>query len=224
MEDYCILSPFALEWYLQAMDTSVSIWEREDLADPLDEIIRRTQADGLAKQDAFDLVLAQIPGLFGDSEKATYLGFRALGLRPKQALEILGLTEAILEMWREETPELDDFEYHKLPDLQRKINADIIRLQFMRNMTMFLFRDSLTIKKMLTDFEGMSNREYNYGRSIRRFYSQQDFLNLQKAVEPEKHRTNTLVLSFGNAHFEVVENEDETTTMKEIIDGDQGQN
>lgn len=197
------------------MDTSVSIWEREGMVDPLDAIIRRGQEQGRAPVDNYDLVMAQIPSLFGDSDKATYLGFRALGIRPRQAMELLGLSMDTLEMWKQETPELEHFEYERLPELQSKINADIIRLQFMRNMTLFLFQDSRIISRSLNEMESMTPREYTYLRGVRRFYSNADFLNLQKALEPEKHRANTLVLSFGNAAFEVLE-DDAGNSIREV--------
>lgn len=208
-----IISPFAWEWYCQDMSTKVSIWERSELVDPLDEIIKK----GDSKEGNYDLVMAQIPGLFGDSEKATYLGFRALGFRKGQVLELMGLGDMDYDKWVAETPELEDFEYHRIGQLQSHINADIIKLQFMRNMTLFLFQDSRIVGKSLTDFNELTNREYNYLRSIRRFYSNSDLLSLQKALEPEKHRNNTLVLSFGNAMFEVVEEDEGQTRLQEVI-------
>ena len=197
------------------MSNEVTIWEQSRFIDPIDEIIKRGDTEG-----NYDLIMAQIPAMFGDSDKATYLGFRALGFRPKQTLELLQLPEATLEIWKEETPELEDFEYKRLPELQSRINADIIRLQFMRNMTLFLFQDSRTIAKSLGDINEMSNREFNYLRVIRRFYGNNDLLALQKAMEPEKHRNNTLLLSFNNTQFEVVENGEETN-LREIIHVDE---
>jgi hypothetical protein len=194
--------------------TTVTIWERDELADPINEVIERAKEHG-----NYDLVMAQIPALFGDSDKATYLGFRALGFRARQALEFLGLELAILELWYEETPELKDFELERLGELQRNIGADIIRLQFLRNMTLFLFQDSRMVAKSLNEFNEMSNREFNYLKANRRFYTSGEFLNLQKAMEPEKHRTNTLVLNFGGQGFKVVEDDDGNGIM-EVIDGD----
>lgn len=193
------------------METTVSIWDRADLADPLDAMIK-TEHEG--RKD-WDLVMAQIPSLFGESDKATYLGYRALGIRAGQAIQLMGLHEDTLKLWREETPELEQFEYEKLPELQSKINADIIRLQFTRNMVLFQFQDSRIISKSLNEFETLTAREYNYLRSIRRFYSNQDYLTMLKALEPEKHRQNVVVLSFGNQGFEVEEGED-GNTLKEV--------
>lgn len=193
------------------MTTALSIWENEGLGDILDDIIK--------EDDNLDLVLSQIPGMFGDSEKATYLGFRALGMRPNQAMELLGLDMETLDLWYTVTPNFREFETKCLRELQSSINANIIRLQFMRNMTMFMFRDSLTIRKGLTDMEGMSPREFDYLKSVRRFYSNNDFLALEKAIAPEKHRNNTLVLSFGGNAFEVVdENDGQGAQMHEVID------
>lgn len=199
------------------MDSTVSIWDRTELVDPLDTFIKHETA-GLKD---WDLVMAQIPGLFGDSDKATYLGFRALGIRPHQALELMSLHPDTLLQWREETPELEMFEYARLPELQSKLSADIIRLQFMRNMTLFLFQDSRVISKSLQEFETMSAREYNYLRGIRRFYSNQDYLTLLKAIEPEKHRNNVVVLSFGEGQFEIEEGVDGNTLREvEYVDPD----
>ena len=198
------------------MSTDVTIWERSDLVDPLDEIIKRGDTEG-----NYDLLLSMIPGMFGDSDKATYLGFRALGFRKSQVLELMGLNDAIYDMWVEETPELEQFEFERIGQMQSRINADIIRLQFMRNMTLFLFQDSRIMAKSLAGFNDLTNREYNYLRSIRRFYSNSDLLNLQKALEPEKHRNNTLVLSFGNSMFEVIEEDEGQTRLQEVIDVDE---
>lgn len=186
----------------------MTIWDRQELADPLDAIIGPDT--DLSNKAALDLILSQIPSLFamGDSLKATYLGFRSVGLTPTQALRVLEEPLSTLNKWKEECPELIEFEYKYLPDLQRKVGQEIIRNQFMRNMTMFMFRDSQTISKSFNDMEDLSNREFKYLVAIRRFYSNHDFLNLNKALEPEKHRNNVVVLGFGNKMFEVVEDDD----------------
>lgn len=197
------------------MSTEVSIWENQGLADPINAIIERAKEHG-----NYDLVMAQIPALFGDSDKATYLGFRALGFRANQAMDLIGLPMKFLDLWYEETPELREFEYEQLPALQKNISADIIRLQFLRNMTLFLFQDSRIVGKSLQGLNELTNREYNYLRSNRRNYTNTELLNLQKAMEPEKHRTNTLVLNFGGQGFKVVEDDDGNGIM-EVIDVNQ---
>lgn len=182
------------------MNNALSIWESPQPADLLDRYIE--------EGDNLDLILAQIPALFGDSEKATYLGFRSVGLRPLQAMEILGLPYEVLGMWREQE-KFAQFEDNHLIDLQKRVGADIVRLGFLRNMTMFLFKDQLLLRKSMMNMEEMTNREFQYLRTTRRFYSMHDFLALNKAIEPEKHRDNVLHLNFSGNVFEVTENNPE---------------
>lgn len=186
----------------------MTIWDRQDLVDPLDAFIG-PETD-LSDKAKLDLILSQIPSLFttGDSVKALYLGFRSVGLTPPQALKVLDLPIRMLDAWKVECPEILEFELRYLPDLQRRVGAEIIRNQFMRNMTLFMFQDSLTVTKSLGGMEELTNREFKYLVAMRRFYSNHDFLNLNKALEPEKHRNNVVVLGFGNKMFEVVEDED----------------
>jgi hypothetical protein len=194
------------------MDTAVSIWERAGTRDALDAVMAESKTRG-----NYDLILAQIPSLFGDSDKATYLGFRALGFRPNQVLEVMQLPSDQLELWYDDFPEMREFEKNYLWDLQRKINADIVRLQFMRNMVMFLMKDSLIIKQGMINSEGMSQRDFEYFKTVRRFYDTGQLLNLEKAIAPEKHRSNSLVLNFGPNQVMVVGNEDGSV---EVIDAD----
>jgi hypothetical protein len=122
-----------------------------------------------------------------------------------------------LEIWYDDFPEMREFEKNYLWDLQRKINADIVRLQFMRNMVMFLMKDSLIIKQGMINSEGMSQRDFEYFKTVRRFYDTGQLLNLEKAIAPEKHRSNSLVLNFGPNQVMVVGNEDGSV---EVIDAD----
>lgn len=175
----------------------LTIWQNEAAAGALEELIE--------SGSKLDLVFAQIPALFGSDDKATYLGFRAIGLTPAQAMDVLGHDLEVLEEWQANSPAFVQFEADHLWELQSRVSADIVRLGFLRNMTMFMFKDQQMIRKSLTDFEGMTKREHDYTKSIRRFYSTHDLLALQKAVQPEKHRNNTLVLSFGGQGYEIVD-------------------
>lgn len=176
------------------MDTT-AIWQPSTVIDELDEIIR--------DNSKWDLVLAQIPSMFGYSKKATYLGFRAVGLTTMQALNVLGESWETLVRWHRDCPEMKEFEADKLYELQSKVSADIIRLGFLRNMTMLTFKDQQVIQESLSDLDNMSKRNFEYLKAIRRFYSTHDLLALEKAVAPEKHREQTIVLSFGDNHFEL---------------------
>lgn len=186
------------------------------LVDELDSIISGPNAK-------LDTVLSVIPGLFGTSNKATYLGFRAIGLTVDQALLILQCDYSDYLRWCEQLPEFRDFELNHLPILQSRVGADLIRLAFLRNMTLFLFKDQEIVMKSLIPqgLQQMSEREFGYFRQIRRFYTTSDLKALQSAIEPEKHRANVLVLQFGDGRkFEVLEDGDEGQPQFQLIEGE----
>jgi len=195
------------------ISSEVSVWENPGVVDRLDEVI--SSADNL------DLVMSQIPSLFGTSMKATYLGFRALGLTSGQALEILGYTERDLNTWRKETPAMLEFENQSLGELQARVGADIVRLGFLRNMGMFLLTDQqLIMKAQSQGIDSLSKREFTRHLSIRRFYGTHDLLALDKAVAPERHRDMAVTLSFGENTFEVLEAKFGEDQLRQITSGD----
>jgi hypothetical protein len=186
-----------------------------ELVDELDRIISGPNAK-------LDTVLSYIPGLFGTSNKATYLGFRAIGLTVDQALEVLQKDYSDYLRWCEQSPEFRDFELNHLPILQSRVGADLIRLAFLRNMTMLMWKDQEVIMKSMTGrgLQDMSDRDFTYFRQIRRFYTTSDLKALQSAVEPEKHRANVLVLQIGNGRqFEVIDDGDEGQPQLSLIEG-----
>lgn len=195
--------------YVRTMETNtaLSIWDDTGVVDELDLIINKYGVND------FNLVMAQIPALFGTSHKATYLGFRAVGLTTKQALSIIGLDDSILTEWYTQTPELRTYETEYLADLQIHLGANIVRLGFLRNMTMFLFRDQLIARKSF-NMESMTDREFTYLRTTRRFYGTSDLLALEKAINPEKHKETNFILSFGQNRFEIIDNNPETITLE----------
>lgn len=186
-----------------------------ELVDELDRIISGPNAK-------LDTVLAYIPGLFGTSNKATYLGFRAIGLTVDQALEVLQLKYPDYLRWCEQSPEFRDFELNNLPMLQSRVGADLIRLAFLRNMTMLMWKDQEVIMRSMGPggLATLSDRDFTYFRQIRRFYTTTDLKSLQAAIEPEKHRANVLVLQIGNGQkFEVVDDGDEGQPQLTLIEG-----
>lgn len=194
--------------YRRTMTSAVAnIWDSQLAVDQLDVIMKNT--------DDLDLVMAQIPGIFGESPKATYLGFRAVGLTPIQAMQVMDEDLETLEEWYEDTPWMRVFEMEKLPELQSRVGADIVRLGFLRNMTMFLFQDQTILRKSFSGLENMSSREYSYLKSSRRFYTTHDLLALEKAISPEKHRDQTLILSFGGRGYEVIEDSPDLKLLEE---------
>lgn len=183
-------SPFIKE-RVTHMDTTQTLPMFRRSVDALDKYIKRN--------DDLDLILSMIPTQFGSSEKATYLGFRAVGLTAPQALKCLGLELTDYLRWMEETPQLADFENEHLPELQARCPQEIIRLGFMRNMAKFILLDGRIIDMAHNDVANMSENEFAYLKTARRHYTAKQFLDLERAVHPEKHQQQTLVLNFSNS-------------------------
>lgn len=169
----------------------MEIWENPEIADQLDQY--------LANPEDTDTALAMVPTLFGVSDKATYLGFRALGLKPSQALETMGLDEEYLDYWRDTDPAFLNWELTNLRRLQKESASEIIRLGFLKNMALFVAKDATLIRKALLDMDALSKREFSYLLKVRGHYTPGDLFSLEKALNPGAHQDNlTINLSWGS--------------------------
>ncbi len=72
------------------------------------------------------------------------------------------------------------------------------------------------IRKSLTGIDNMSDREFDYLKTTRKFYGTGALLALEKAIAPEKHRQQTLVLTWGNQGFQVIDD-----NVLELVGGEE---
>ncbi len=191
------------------MTTPIPV-DRKNVTDALDEIIRR--------KDGLDLALGVLPSLFGTSEKATYLGFRAVGLGHKDSLIVGEWSQQRYDTWCEEFPEFESYCNERIHELQAHHSAEVVRLQFMRNMSLFLLLDHRMLRMAHTDFNSMSESQAAYLRTARRHYTPKMMHELDIALEPDKHRSQTIVLQFGNntPMYEVIEGEAEVIGQRQL--------
>ena len=120
------------------------------------------------------------------------------------------VSQATVNRWRRHDVEFAAFESDRLPELQRLVGKDVLRLEFMRNFRLLLKQDADVIWKALKR-EEMTDKEWSYYRQIRKHYTPGEFLNLEKALTPEKHRQGPMVvkLSFGSGNSpELIEAEE----------------
>lgn len=154
------------------------------------------------------LAVAQIPSLFGASDMATYLGYRALGLTPTQALAILDMDPDVYSNWFDRDSNLAKFEREALPLIQKHCANEIIRLGFLRNTALSLAQDQRTLMKaMLVGLDELSPREYTWLKTIRRHYTNSDLLAIQKVIDPETYKAEESIqinVSWGNQHIQEV--------------------
>ena len=170
----------------------MDVWEKEGVVDQLDQF--------LTNPEEVDTALSMIPSLFGISDKATYLGFRSLGFSPSQVLRVMGLDEDYLEYWRDTDPAFIEFEFRNLRKLQQECSTEILRLEFLKNMTMLVAKDSQIIRLASLDLDSLTKREYDYLTKVRAHYTPNDLLALEKALSPEKHKSNIVInLQWNNS-------------------------
>ena len=127
---------------------------------------------------------ARIP-LSQNPRKADYLSYRALGFSIRESLALASVTQATLNKWRREDAEFRGFEQERLAFLQRTIASDIMRMRWLRNFFLVLRRDERILYKSAFNFEGLTDNERSYLHLIRKHYTPQDLLALEKALEPE---------------------------------------
>lgn len=139
----------------------------------------------------FQAVLSMIPSYFGVSEKATYLAFRALGLKPALACEATGITTEQLEVLQQDH-HFRDFELKHLGRMQRQLGPEIVRFQFLRNYALLLTKDARLFKKY-DDVDELSSREFNYLMKARSQYNPQELLSMDKIISPEKHQEKVVI-------------------------------
>ena len=144
-------------------------------------------------------LLARIPLLAGSNKKAAYLAYRSTGFTITQSCDLAEISLSTVHHWRKVDKDFKRFETEELQRLQDSVGNDVIRYEFLRNMRMLLKKDMQLISKGISNLEGMSPREYEIFKALRRFYTPQDLLALEKVLHPEKHNDGpiTIKLSWG---------------------------
>ncbi len=131
------------------------------------------------------MLMARIPLLSGSVNKVHYLSWRAMGFEVRESCQLSDVTEATVRRWRKEDPDFADWEGTKLRELQKSISQDILRFDFMRNMRMAMSRDSQVLFKAACDLTSLTEREYDYLKKIRGYYTPGALIELDRATAPE---------------------------------------
>jgi hypothetical protein len=174
------------------------IWEQN--ADVMDLVLRDNDTDK-------DRVMAMIPSLFGISDKATYLSYRAMGLGTVDTLAIMDLDEEVLEIWRSGDPYFIDFERDNLVKLQASLGPELIRLGFMRNMALFVSQDAKIIKQATVGgLESLNKLEYQYLMKVRSSYGPSDLVAMNRAMGEDVGDASVVInLNWGPGQSQSIE-------------------
>lgn len=150
-------------------------------------------------------LLARIPLMAGSSKKAAYLAFRATGFTIGKACDLAGTTRQSIQNWRNSDPVFRMWEQEKLHELQSHVGYDVIKFDFLRNMKLLLHQDMTIIAKAMMGLDELSQREWEQYKNVRKMYTPNDWLALEKILAPEKHRDTGpihITLNWGNRQSE----------------------
>ncbi len=131
-----------------------------------------------------EMLKARIP-LNNNPRKASYLTYRSAGFSVRESCMLAEVSFATIKKWRREDEEFRQWEGERLDWLRRNISSDLMQMEFMRNFRLALRRDFKLLFKGNYDLAGMTEREYDLLKSIRKHYTPQDLLAIQKAMEPD---------------------------------------
>lgn len=166
-------------------------------------------------------LMSRVPLLAGDERKMDYLCWRATGFSVREACDLAGVTQKQVNRWRKNDPVFGVYESDRLPELQRLVGPDVLRLEFMRNFRLLLRADANVIMKGYKHLNGyqveMTDHEWQYFRQIRSHYSAKDFLDLEKALQPEKHREKPITIQLT---FEGAPSDDERYSLAAAMEAD----
>lgn len=128
------------------------------------EVIVENNPKGVAETSIASTI---IPYDF-DDEKALFLGYRACGLSVRETLNMIKRSKAWLSGCRLD-PKFKELE-GKIPEFQKELGKDYIRLEFFRNFRLVLEKDHRILKKSLSG-EILTKNEHDYLIKMRSQYS-----------------------------------------------------
>ena len=144
----------------------------------------KPEEEDIRPDDVEAILQAKLP-LVNNPRKASYLSYRATGFKVREACHLAEVNLHTVLRWRREDPDFAAWEGKSLGFLQQKMGDDILRAEFMRNMKLALRRDFKVLYRSVYNLEGLSDREFEYLKLVRRHYTPSDLLALERALAPD---------------------------------------
>ncbi len=164
-----------------------------------------------------DALMSRIPLLMGDENKMEYLAYRATGFPVRQAADLTGVKMDTVRNWRKRDKHFKNIEENRLAELQTTVARDVVKLEFFRNMRLLTLIDARVVDKVVKHrddkdpnaalLEGLSAREFEWLKTVRKHYDAGALMQLEKALNPESVSTEIeIVVRLGwGKEGEVVE-------------------
>ena len=157
--------------------------------DPQDEevgvrVVESGKAD-IEPDDYEEMLIARIP-LNKNPRKASYLSYRAAGFSVRESCALAEVQFGTVKKWRREDAEFREWESgEKLAWLQSNVAHDLTQMEFMRNFRLCLRLDKKVLLKASLSLSLLTDREMEVLKVIRKHYTPQDIIAVQRALVPE---------------------------------------
>jgi len=148
------------------------------------QVVESGKAD-IEADDYEEMLKARIP-LGNNPRKASYLSYRASGFSVRESCALVPVSFATVKKWRREDEEFREWESgEKLAWLQSNVAHDLTQMEFMRNFRLCLRLDKKVLYKAALSLSLLTDREMEVLKVIRKHYTPQDIMAVQRALVPE---------------------------------------
>ncbi|KKN33835.1 hypothetical protein LCGC14_0799690 [marine sediment metagenome] len=148
------------------------------------QVVESGKSD-IEPDDYEEMLKARIP-LSNNPRKASYLSHRAAGFSVRESCALVPVTFTTIKAWRRDDEEFREWESgEKLAWLQSNVAHDLMQMEFMRNFRLALRLDKKILFKASLALESLTPKEMEMLKVIRKHYTPQDIIAVQRALQPE---------------------------------------
>jgi len=160
----------------------------DDEVTAIEQVLDQDESDRLMTS-----LMARIPVGSGSDKQQRYLAYRSTGFSISQSAQLCGVRVSTIRAWRKLNPLFRRMEDEYLPQLQQQVGNEVLRMEYLRNMRLLLAKDAQLLMNFFVEPESLSEREWDYVKSVRKHYTPTDLLALEKILHPEKDRGQVTV-------------------------------
>ncbi|KKN17586.1 hypothetical protein LCGC14_0964520 [marine sediment metagenome] len=148
------------------------------------QVVESGKSD-IEPDDYEEMLRARIP-LGNNPRKASYLSYRAAGFSVRESCALVPVTFGTVKAWRRDDEEFRGWESgEKLSWLQSNVAHDLTQMEFMRNFRLCLRLDKKVLYRAALSLESLTPKEMEILKVIRKHYTPQDIIAVQRALQPE---------------------------------------
>lgn len=190
----------------------------------------------VTKVDAWDsesAINSLIPE-FDTPQKQEFLFYRACYFNIVECFQLARINRSLFRQWMNTDPDFAYWYKNKLFEIQKHVGPKLVKLQFIRNMTLSLRVDSEILQTAAFDgVEGLTEREADILDKAQSRYKAADLAALVRALDEEDHGgipETQVNVTFTVPGREVISEEarraglrqllDDFTQRDEVIEGD----